>query len=131
MTPPIFLLIFALSSGQTHHPLPEGTIWKHQVTSECYDTLKLSLHNSSYYSCEMKYTTEIKYFISGDTLFLDEYDYISELDTTKGKQLSSKWKLLIKKDKLKPIYIAHKYLENYKEVRPKFYESMGEFSRVE
>ena len=78
----------------------------------------------------MNYTTDIKYFISADTLYLDEYDYVSEMDTSKGKEVSSKWKLLIKKDKLKPIYIAHKYLEGYKEVEPKIYESVGEFNRV-
>jgi hypothetical protein len=128
MTSSTLLFLFTLGFCQLHDPALEGTKWKLQVTPECIDTLKLALKKSSYYSCEMGYTTDIKYFISGDTLFLDEYDYISNIDT--GKQVSSKWKLLIKKDKLKPIYIAHKYLESYKEVDPRIYENLGEFNRV-
>ena len=116
--------------NQTRGLSIEG-IWKLQVTPDFADTLKLiSSDNSYYYSCEENYTYDIKYFVSADTLYLDEYDYVSNIDTSKGKEISSKWKLIIIKDKLKPIYIAHKYKGGYEEVSLKVYDSIGEFNLV-
>jgi len=108
-----------------------NTTWKLKVTPTCYDTLKLgNEQNSYYYSCELDYKIQITYSTLSDTLFLYEYDYIDDNDPPKGIELQSKWKLIIKKDKLKPFYIAHKRRNEFEEVDKNIYDNIGEFDII-
>ena len=78
----------------------------------------------------MDYKIQITYSTLSDTLFLYEYDYIDDNDPPKGIELQSKWKLIIKKDKLKPFYIAHKRRNEFEEVDKNIYDNIGEFDII-
>ncbi len=123
-----FLFLFSII--QNNEPL-SGSKWKLQVTPATADTLAFVSNDKAYhYSCEMKDNIDIVYAVHGDTLLLDEYESISMDDPTSGKEIVSKLKLVIIGDKLKPVYIAHKYADKFIEVDPKIYAKFGEFERV-
>jgi len=55
-------------------PKLENTKWQHKINESCINLLKFYLDSTTlYYSCEMEDTFYGKYFISGDTLHIEEY----------------------------------------------------------
>ena len=99
-----------------------GTTWIHQPfpnISNCIDTLKISKDNGSYYHCEHELSYDLEYEITNDTLAINEYGFVSEVDAELGTEIKSMYKFIKSEGKLIMIFIGHKY-NAFKPVEPKY-----------
>ena len=104
-----------------------GTVWINYLFENCTDTLKVTSESEmTFYSCEHDRISKANYFMKSDTIFVDLFDYVDNVNIG----LRSKYKMKLNKDKLKYIFISHLYGYDYKEIDQKYYETAGEFKRI-
>ena len=100
-----------------------GTSWIHQPFDDfpdCIDTLKIQPTEGTYYLCEHETEYPIIYKVENDTLYIDMYGLISELNVELGTEIKSKFKLIKSNGKLVAVFIAHEYNGTFDPVEPQY-----------
>ncbi len=102
----------------------EGTVWINQVFPDIPDCIDSIIFDDSisglYYSCEHGLHDSITFKLSNDTLFINKFGFISEIDGSFGQEIQSKYFLNFIGDTLKMIDIKHKYGDAFKSIESKF-----------
>ena len=115
------------SSQISHEKIGDlkNTKWIHQPFKEnkdCIDTLIFISNLSGLdYSCEHDFHDSITYQIFNDTLLIDKYDYVSEVDLDQGLEIVSKYILIKSQENLIIVDIKHKHLDKFESVDPKIF----------
>ncbi|MEO9257337.1 MAG: hypothetical protein ABI207_03085 [Crocinitomicaceae bacterium] len=125
----IILLVFGCNPGNSKSAIKElnnlkNTKWIHQPfqdISSCIDTLFLINNQYGYiYSCEHEMKDSITFQVLNDTLFMDIYDYLSEVDLSGGLQIVSKYKFVKTNGNLYLTDIKHRCGDKFESVDKKF-----------
>ena len=96
-----------------------------KISDQLTDSLRLYSNGTGYlYSAEDDYKDSIIYFIKGDTLTFNEYNFISEVNAYKGQHIVSKWVLLLKGEILKIFFLAHWNENHFEEVQEKIFTNL-------
>lgn len=81
-----------------------STVWISEVAPGCVDSLIFNFEGEGYeYRCEFLIKNRLTYSINEDTLTLNEYGLISEVDASLGEEIKSEWQYIIEDDQLKLI----------------------------
>jgi len=99
----------------------ENTKWKNLVAENCVDTLTFNTNRKgNYYSCEMNYTEKITYTFKENKLEIERYTLRSEVDTSQGLYISSKYFMELINETLKMNDIKHLYRNKFESVSKEF-----------
>ena len=73
-----------------------GTIWIRHVATDCIDSLMFSTNvEGREFRCEMQIDNRFIYRVLDDTLFMNEYGLISEVDGLKGEEIKHRWRYVL------------------------------------
>ncbi len=93
------------ASDQNQGVAPEqllGTIWISEVAPTCVDTLAFKSETEGQeYRCEFQLHSRFTYSFQSDTLRMDEYGLVSEVDASLGEEIKYQWTYLLAGDELR------------------------------
>ena len=91
----------------------DGSVWIDTPFPNCTDTLSMSKGSGEFYLCELDLPYDITYQVKSDTLFVDLYGLISEVNGELGTEIQSKYKFIKSSGKLIMIGISYKHADRF------------------
>ena len=131
----LLILFFSACSSTTKEQIGklENTIWIHQPFEDdnmCIDSLIFYPDfKGVFYRCEHDFHDSITYRIENNTLYINRYNYISDVDANQQLEVESKYVLIMREGRLKMTDIKHRYNDSFNSIDPKFVEG-NFFSKV-
>lgn len=98
----------------------DNSIWINTPFPDCIDSLIILNEGGYFYSCERTISSDIEWKIISDTLFINQFGLISEVDENSGMEIKSKYKIIKSDNKLVFVQIEHRYGQIFHNVGEEF-----------